>query len=76
MLSAIIHKATTMDTLAYARETFFDPLGIQDVQWEWSPHQHIGYSNPGKWSLTFSQDRIDVVQLGVTRVYRYAGTKR
>ena len=39
-------------------------------------YQHIGYSNPGKWSLIFSQDRIDVVEVGVTRVYRYTGTKR
>jgi CubicO group peptidase (beta-lactamase class C family) len=37
MLSAIIHETTGMDTLSYARENLFDPLGIEDVYWETSP---------------------------------------
>jgi CubicO group peptidase (beta-lactamase class C family) len=39
MLSAIIQQVTGMDTLTYARENLFDPLGIDsgDVFWETSP---------------------------------------
>jgi len=39
-------------------------------------YQQIGYSNPGKWSLTFRQDGIDVVEEGMTGVYEYSGTKQ
>lgn len=39
-------------------------------------YQQIGYSNPGKWSLTFDQDGIDVVEVGVTGVYEYSGTQQ
>ncbi|WP_420645389.1 serine hydrolase domain-containing protein [Candidatus Leptofilum sp.] len=45
MLSAIIHKATGMDTLTYARQNLFDPLGIREVRWERSPQNiYIGYA--------------------------------
>ncbi len=36
LLSAILMKATGMDTLEYARAKLFDPLGIDDVKWEWN----------------------------------------
>jgi len=45
LLSAIIEETTGMDTLDYARENLFGPLGIEDVQWEWSPQGYaIGYA--------------------------------
>lgn len=37
LLSAIITKTTGMDTLSFAQEHLFDPLGITDIQWEKSP---------------------------------------
>lgn len=45
LLSAIIEEATGMDTLDFARENLFDPLGIEDVRWEWSPQGYaIGFA--------------------------------
>lgn len=45
LLSAIIQETTDMDTLAFARKNLFDPLGIKDVQWEFSPQGiAIGYA--------------------------------
>ncbi len=37
MISAIIQESTGIDTLSYARENLFEPLGIEDVYWETSP---------------------------------------
>ena len=37
LLSAIITKTTGKDTLSFAQEHLFDPLEINDVQWEKSP---------------------------------------
>ena len=37
LLSAIISEATGQDTLDYAREKLFDPMGIEDVRWERNP---------------------------------------
>lgn len=37
MLSAVIQRCTGMDTLQFAQENLFGPLGIDDVQWEKSP---------------------------------------
>ena len=37
LLSAIIEEATGMDTLDFARKKLFDPLGIDEIHWEWSP---------------------------------------
>jgi len=34
VLSAIVHKATGMNTLEFARTNLFGPLGISDVAWE------------------------------------------
>ncbi|MCG8353585.1 MAG: beta-lactamase family protein [Chloroflexales bacterium] len=48
MLSAIIHEATGRDTLAFARENLFDPIGIGEVRWEWSP-QGIGIGFARMW---------------------------
>lgn len=45
MLSAIIHETTGMDTLSFAKERLFGPLGIEDVQWEKSPQGiYIGWA--------------------------------
>ena len=45
LLSAIIEETTGMDTLDFARENLFDPLGIKDVRWEWSPQGYaIGFA--------------------------------
>ncbi|MDJ0721519.1 MAG: serine hydrolase [Desulfobacterales bacterium] len=44
LLSVIIHNATGMRTLAFARQHLFGPLGIQDVGWDTSPQGvDIGY---------------------------------
>lgn len=37
LLSAILKKATGTDTLIFAKEYLFAPLGIKEVQWEKSP---------------------------------------
>ena len=37
LLSAILAKKTGMDTLAYARQVLFGPLGIADAQWRQDP---------------------------------------
>ena len=45
LLSAIITKATGMDTLSFANAALFAPLGIEDVQWEHSPQGiYIGWA--------------------------------
>ena len=45
LLSAIIEETTGMDTLDFARENLFSPLGIEEVYWEWSPQGYgIGYA--------------------------------
>ena len=36
LLSAIIVETTGMDTLDFANENLFGPLGIKDVKWEWN----------------------------------------
>ena len=36
-------------------------------------YQQIGYSNPGKWTLTFSDQAIEVIEVGVTGEYFYLG---
>lgn len=45
LLSAIIEEATGMDTLDFAQQNLFDPLGIEEVHWEWSPQGYaIGFA--------------------------------
>ncbi|MBI9045483.1 MAG: serine hydrolase [Anaerolineaceae bacterium] len=45
LLSAIIEETTDMDTLDFAQENLFNPLGIEDVRWEWSPQGYaIGFA--------------------------------
>ncbi|NQU81961.1 MAG: serine hydrolase [Bacteroidetes bacterium] len=45
LLSAIITKATGTDTLSFAQEHLFNPLGIEDVKWEKSPKGiYIGWA--------------------------------
>ncbi len=36
LLSAIVAQTTGRDTLEYAREHLFGPLGIEEVKWEWN----------------------------------------
>ena len=38
LLSAIVGKQAGVDTLAYARQKLFAPLGIADVNWRRDPH--------------------------------------
>ncbi len=45
LLSAIVAKATGMDTLSFAKAHLFEPLGIEEVKWEQSPQGiHIGWA--------------------------------
>ena len=39
LLSVIIQQTTKMRTLAFARKHLFDPLGIDDIDWETSPQE-------------------------------------
>jgi hypothetical protein len=39
-------------------------------------YQQIGYSNPGKWSLTVEKYAIEVVEVGVTGEYKYSGIQQ
>ncbi|MFN2126802.1 MAG: hypothetical protein ACK2TU_02985, partial [Anaerolineales bacterium] len=39
-------------------------------------YQQIGYSNPGKWTLTFNENAIEVIEEGVTGEYRYLGIQQ
>lgn len=36
LLGAVLADATHTDVLTFAREALFDPLGINDVRWEWT----------------------------------------
>ena len=47
LLSAIVEKATGMNTLDYLKEKLFSPMHITEVEWEESPE---GY-NTGGWGL-------------------------
>ncbi len=38
-------------------------------------YQLIGYSSAGTWTLTFDQNRINVIEDGVTGGYEYTGMK-
>jgi CubicO group peptidase (beta-lactamase class C family) len=66
LLSAIIEEATGMDTLDFARENLFEPLGIDDVRWEWSPKGYaVGFArmwlkpeDMGKLGLLYLQHGI------------------
>jgi CubicO group peptidase (beta-lactamase class C family) len=45
LLSAVLTRATGQDTLSFAREHLFAPLGISDVRWETSPDGiHTGWA--------------------------------
>jgi hypothetical protein len=39
-------------------------------------YELIGYTNRGRWTLTFTEDEIDVEEVGVTGSYTYRGTMR
>jgi CubicO group peptidase (beta-lactamase class C family) len=36
LLGAVLAETTGTDVLSFAREVLFDPLGIDDVRWEWA----------------------------------------
>ena len=45
LLSAVITKCTGMDTLSFAQQSLFDPLGISGVRWEKSPEgTYMGFA--------------------------------
>ena len=45
LLSAVIAKASEMDTLSFAEKHLFTPLGIKDIHWDKSPKGiHIGFA--------------------------------
>jgi len=66
LLSAIIEEATGMDTLDFARINLFEPLGIDNVRWEWSPKGYaVGFArmwlkpeDMGKLGLLYLQHGI------------------
>ena len=62
MLSAVIQKTTGMDTLSFARERLFDPLGIKEVKWEKSPRGiHIGWAR--MWMKPHDMAKIGLLYL-------------
>ena len=58
MLSAIIQKVTGETLLSYLTPRLFDPLGIEDPQWETVP----GGINAGGWGLKVSTE--DIARFG------------
>ena len=62
LLSAIIHKTTGTDTLTYARENLFEPLGIQDIQWATSP-QGIGVGWARMWLKPHDMAKLGMLYL-------------
>ena len=62
LLSAILHRATGMDALTFARRYLFDPLGIEEVRWERSPQGiYIGYAR--MWLLPQDMAKIGLLYL-------------
>jgi hypothetical protein len=39
-------------------------------------YQHVGYSAPSQFTLTFDQDKIEVTEISLTGSYTYAGKMR
>ncbi|MBI5116183.1 serine hydrolase [Candidatus Poribacteria bacterium] len=60
LLSAIIHEATGMTALEFARETVFGPMGITNVTWPTDPQ---GINNHGWGDLKL--DPHDMAKLGL-----------
>jgi CubicO group peptidase (beta-lactamase class C family) len=89
LLSEIIHNTTGIYTLDFVRENLFDPLGIGEVRWEWSPlaaygswtapntfeiiYQQIDYSTGAKFILTFDRDAITLEEFSAVGSYTYSG---
>jgi CubicO group peptidase (beta-lactamase class C family) len=53
MMSPILQAATDMDADKYAQAKLFDPLGIQDAQWVYSPQGISG----DRWRIASGQPR-------------------
>lgn len=59
LLSAVIVETTGMDTLAFARQHLFGPLGIDRVRWEWNDR---GY--PIAWARMWLEPE-DMAKIGL-----------
>ena len=62
LLSAIITKTTGKDTLSFAQEHLFDPLEINDFQWEKSP-QGIDIGWARMWLKPYDMAKIGLLYL-------------
>lgn len=62
LLSAVLTEASGMDTLAFARQHLFEPLGIRDVQWERSP-QGVGIGWARMWLKPHDMAKIGLLYL-------------
>jgi len=58
MLSAIIQKVTGMTTFEYLTPRFFEPLGIENIQWETDPRG----INTGGWGVRMKT--MDMAKIG------------
>lgn len=59
LLGAVLAKVTDSDVLSFARETLFEPLGIQDVRWEWT-----GGTVPIAWARMWLKPN-DLAKIGL-----------
>ena len=64
LLSAIVMETTGMDTLEFARQNLFGPLGIEDVIWEWNTE---GY--PMAWARMWLKTN-DMAKIGLLYLQR------
>lgn len=62
LLSALITESSGMDTLSFAKEHLFNPLGIEDVQWEKSP-KGIGIGWARMWLKPHDMAKIGLLYL-------------
>ena len=64
LLSAIIEEATGQDTLEFARQNLFEPLGIQDFAWDLSSEQIA----IGGWGLNLTSR--DMARIGLLYLHK------
>ena len=62
LLAAILKKATGQDSIAFAREQLFEPLGIEDFRWEKSP-KGIGIGWGRMWLKPLDMAKIGLLYL-------------